>query len=209
MCSLPAQCTIMQLRSMHPAFHEEIGKRSPHRFFRFSATLSIIVFVSHVCKSFDSGHTNKPISISFRVTRKGERGKQKRQIHCVNLRTVGNYNFRILHVSVPFFRRIFIVRLSSGVAGGKNWRRARYVEFFNKNDASVCAKWYGLFFLISLRMRAQWRIIYHVFFSFPSAHGSLWRFRMGYEYWLLRNESLIGTLMCNELGGGFGGKGGK
>lgn len=80
--------------------------------------------------------------------------------------------FRILHVFVPFCRAFFIVCLFPGGGRGvKDWRRARYVEFFNKNDASVCAKWYGLFFLISLRMRRgrdHLSFFFVFFFSFLS-----------------------------------------
>lgn len=105
----------------------------------------------------------------------------------VNLRT-GNYNFRF---RVPFFPVFFVVRPACGGGGDKT----RDMLDFLIKTALVCAKWYDLFFLISLR--GGGRIIYHVFFCFPVV-----RFRMGWILIVPRNECLIGArLMCNKLKG--------
>lgn len=166
-----------------------IGNRKTDRRIAPSIFFLLLCLWAHVCKSFTSHHIRRTISIPLTLLYfyKKEEENKRRQIHSVNLRTVGNYNFPYPTRVCPFLPGVFYcLSLSLGGRGVKDWRRARYVEIFNKNDASVCAKWYGLFFLISLRMRRGRDHLSFFFVFFSSLSYALWRYRMGYEYWLWR-----------------------
>lgn len=107
---------------------------------------SDIVFVStmYVNHPFFDPNQNERIYLSLshvgRPASHDREGEKASQIRGVNLRTVGNYNFRIPRVSISFLRSDFYSLSPFVSRGGWKIRRPRYVEFFNKNHASVCAK---------------------------------------------------------------------